>query len=58
MEGWYVNGKFNDENVKISEDVKLYVDDLIKKTTENKNVPFKPAKQATEPIEQDLANKN
>ena len=38
MESWYVNDKFNDENVKISEDVKLYIDDLIKKTIENKNV--------------------
>ena len=38
MESWYVNDKFNDENVKISKDVKLYIDDLIKKTIENKNV--------------------
>ena len=57
IKDWYVNGKFNDENVKISEDVKLYIGDLIKKTIENKNVPSEPVKQATEPIEQDLANK-
>ena len=57
MESWYVNDKFNDENVKISKDVKLYIDDLIKKTIENKNVPSEPVKQATETNEQDLANK-
>ena len=57
MESWYVNGKFNDENVKISEDVKLYIDDLIKKTIENKNVPTERIKKAIEPIEQDFANK-
>ena len=44
MEGWYVNGKFNDENVKISEDVKLYIDNLIKETIENKNVPTEHVK--------------
>ena len=57
MESWYDNDKFNDENVKISEDVKLYIDDLIKKTIENKNVPTEHIKKAIEPIEQDLANK-
>ena len=57
MEGWYVNDKFNDESVKTSQDVRLYIDDLIKKTIENKNVPSEPIKQATEPIEQDLGNK-
>ena len=58
IEGWYIKGKFNDENVKISEDVEIYIDDLIKKTIENKNIPSEPIKQATEPIEQDVANKN
>ena len=57
MEGWYVNGKFNDENVKISEDVKLYIDDLMKKTIENKNVPTEHIKKTIEPSEQELANK-
>ena len=50
MESWYVNDKFNDENVKISKDVKLYIDDLIKKTIENKNVPTEHIKKAIEPI--------
>ena len=57
IEDWYVDGKFNDENVKMFEDVKLYIDDLIKKTTENKSVPTESLKQATEPIEQALADK-
>ena len=58
IEDWYVNGKFNDETVKMSEDVKLHIDDLIKKTTENKNAPTESIKQATEPIKQALADKN
>ena len=57
IEDWYVDGKFNDENVKMFEDVKLYIDDLIKKTIENKSVPTESLKQATEPIEQALADK-
>ena len=57
MKSWYVNGKFNGKNVKISQDVKPYIDDLIKKTIENKNVPTEHIKKAIEPIEQDLANK-
>ena len=58
IEDWYVNGKFNDETVKMSEDVKLHIDDLIKKKTENKNAPTESIKQATEPIKQSLADKN
>ena len=57
IEDWHVDGKFNDENVKMFEDVKLYIDDLIKKTIENKSVPTESLKQATEPIEQTLADK-
>ena len=57
IEDWHVDGKFNDENVKMFEDVKLYIDDLIKKTIENKSVPTESLKQATEPIEQALADK-
>ena len=57
MKSWYVNGKFNGKNVKISQDVKPYIDDLIKKTIENKNVPTEHIKKAIEPIEQDLANR-
>ena len=57
IEDWYVDGKFNDENVKMFEEVKLYIDDLIKKTIENKSVPTESLKQATEPIEQALADK-
>ena len=36
IEDWYVDDKFNDENVKIFEYDKLYIDDLIKKTIEKK----------------------
>ena len=57
IKDWYVDGKFNDENVKMFEDVKLYIDNLIKKTTENKSVPTESLKQATQPIKQALANK-
>ena len=57
IEDWYVDGKFNDENIKMFEHVNLYIDDLIKKTTENKSVPTESLKQATEPIEQALADK-
>ena len=57
IEDWYVDGKFNDENVKMFEDVKLYIDNLIKKAIENKSVPTESLKQATEPIEQALADK-
>ena len=57
IEDWHVDGKFNDENVKMFEEVKLYIDDLIKKTIENKSVPTESLKQATEPIEQALADK-
>ena len=39
------------------EEVKLCIDDLIKKTIENKSVPTESLKQATEPIEQALADK-
>ena len=39
------------------EEVKLYIDDLIKKTIENKSVPTESLKQATQPIEQVLADK-
>ena len=57
IEDWHVDGKFNDENVKMFEEVKLYIDDLIKKTTENKSVPTDSIKQATQPIKQALADK-
>ena len=57
IEDWYVDGKFNDENIKRFEHVNLYIDDLIKKTIENKSVPTESLKQATEPIEQALADK-
>ena len=57
IEDWYVDDKFNDENVKMFEDVQLYVDDLINKTIENKSVPTEYLKQATEPIKQALADK-
>ena len=57
IEDWYVDGKFNDENVKMFEDAKLCIDDLIKKITENKSVPTESLKPATEPIEQALADK-
>ena len=57
IEDWYVDGKFNDENIKMFEHVNLYIDDLIKKTIENKSVPTESLKQATEPIEQALADK-
>ena len=56
IEDWYVDGKFNDENIKMFEHVNL-IDDLIKKTIENKSVPTESLKQATEPIEQALADK-
>ena len=42
----------------MSEDVKLHIDDLIKKTIENKNAPTESIKQATEPIKQALASQN
>ena len=57
VEDCYVDGKFNDENIKMFEDVKRYIDDLIKKTIENKSVPTESLKRATEPIEQTLADK-
>ena len=57
IEDWHVDGKFNDENVKMFEEVKLYIDDLIKKTIENISVPTDSLKQATQPIKQALADK-
>ena len=39
------------------EEVKLYIDNLIKKTIENKSVPTDSLKQATQPIKRTLADK-
>ena len=42
----YVNGEFDNENVKIGDEIKLYIDNLIKKTIE-KNVPIEAIEIAT-----------
>lgn len=47
-----VDYEFNNEKVKISGDIKLYIDNLIRKTIENKKVPNEPLEKVTDPIKQ------
>ena len=52
IEDWYVDNEFNNEKVKISDDIKLYIDNLIRKTIENKKVPNETFEKVTDPIKQ------
>ena len=49
IDDWYVDDDFNNKHVKMSQDIKLCIDDLIIKTIETKKIEV-----PLEPIEQDL----
>ena len=47
IDDWYVDEEFDNENIKMLEDIKVYIDDLIKKTVQNKkiDIPFETIEQ-------------